>query len=127
MAASRRVQQQALLQTREVLPRGGMASLASPRRLPRRVKEGDHGPFQGSRETLRLCSGNADGLGVRALWGQQWTRLAKAIVAKYCHNGGMASAPAPAQTQPLAMGVHDRHLWPPLRHPQKLLICRGIS
>jgi hypothetical protein len=35
------------------------------------------------------------GSGVRALWGQQWTRLASRSTpnqGKYCHNGGMARA-----------------------------------
>jgi hypothetical protein len=43
-----------------------------------------------------VCREKPQGPGVRALWGQQWTRLPFGSISrreKYCHNGGIAFAP----------------------------------
>src|SRR5215208_3498506 len=39
------------------------------------VHDGDHGRFRRSSENCRFAGEKAAGSGVRALWGQQWTRL----------------------------------------------------
>ena len=39
------------------------------------VHDGDHGPSGGPLKTVGLQGKRAAGSGVRALWGQQWTRL----------------------------------------------------
>ena len=39
------------------------------------VHDGDHGPSGGPLKTVGLQGERAAGSGVRALWGQQWTRL----------------------------------------------------
>jgi len=41
--------------------------------------------------------------------------------------GHSLSSQLPHRCNRRPLGVHDRHLWPPLRYPQKLLICRGIA
>lgn len=56
------------------------------------VREGDHGPSSRSLEMAGL-QGKCRRAGVRALWGQQWTRLLFFHDrSKYCHNGGTAFA-----------------------------------
>ncbi len=75
-----------------------------------------------------ICRGKRQGLGVRALWGPQWTRLPLPGRRKYCHNGAW---PSPTSYGGLAAEGCQRG--PPIAIvvlimvPKKARICRGDS
>ena len=87
----------------------------------RGVRDRHHGPRRGPPRSRPFAGERAMGSGNRALWGPQWTRLAKH--GKYCHNGGMAFA---HQHRSGWLGVQEGDHGPFRRSPERVF-CRGNS
>jgi hypothetical protein len=78
-------------------------------------------PILASQEP-QICRRNGFGCRHSRPLGAAMDSSASGTRENYCHNGGMTSAPARAQTRPpTAAEVHDRHPWP---HFDTLRRCR---
>jgi hypothetical protein len=60
---------------------------------------------------------------IEPLWSLGWFSRREQVLPQ--RGTTFASSYRAQRRQRLGCGVHDRHLWPPLRYPQKFPLCRG--